>query len=656
MKFAKILIAALAVAMVGCNNTDDNYTPTPELIKVCVDAGTSADTSADTRTEFNGTETTWAAGDQIRVAAFDVTNDAYLTEAVLTTQSTAIAGTFTGEVTEAQYEKIPRGSTYNYVAAYPSSAVIARDGKSVSFAVPATYTATPNSLNGHLFDFMVAAAADCASIAVTNPTNEYPTFGFEHVLAFLEITLTGNDPIKTVKVEAPATICGTVSVDPKGDLTPSVSGGANTITVTLDDTLDADEKLYVPVIPGIEHSGALTITLTCKNGNVHTITKTLNGKTFNRGKVTKVNGIGYAMADDCIALGEVRSYVENNANDAVKDVNGLQVSATLTDNTLKTDEITFYWSASANGAGTAISGTKSVSGQTVTLTAANTDWSDKDIYVWAEVNHNGNLKTTARKQVYVIGEGDVLTTSVYTSYSKYLSGNVSEANGLDAYTIYDAGYSLAKNVPSRIPSSVSSSPTGTLSGQALGEHILSGTATIGGIGGKTFTRTDKVHITGLPYEVSTTFSSLPSGWQGGNYKFKGSGADSSSALRLQGNDKTTQSKNGWIVLPTFYIPQSKSIDVTTTVTNYLYSSLINSTGTIYAAASSGSSPNNSSGGKNKKCRLDYYGQATFDNDQFDFTLSPSNTYVAVYTNNFSTKNGTFVAIYFTVKNVSVKYR
>ena len=56
MKFAKILIAALAVAMVGCNNTDDNYTPTPELIKVCVDAGTSADTSADTRTEFNGTE------------------------------------------------------------------------------------------------------------------------------------------------------------------------------------------------------------------------------------------------------------------------------------------------------------------------------------------------------------------------------------------------------------------------------------------------------------------------------------------------------------------------------------------------------------------------------------------------------------------------
>ena len=574
MKFAKILIAALAVAFVGCNHSEDDYTPAPAGIKVRVEAGTSS----STRTEFDGTQTTWSVGDKINVAAFNVDGADKLTEAVLTTQSSAVEAIFDGTITEGQYNKIPRGETYDYVAAYPSSAVIAQDGKSVSFAVPASYTATPNSLNGHLFDFMVATATDCASIAVTDAATDYPAFGFEHVLAFLEITLTGNDPIQTVKVTAPAAICGTVSVDPKGDLTPSVSDGSNTITVNINGTLDKDEKLYIPVIPGIAHDGTLTITLTCKNGNTHTITKTLNGKTFVCGKVTKVNGIGYTAGEDCIALDDVSSYVEGKNNASVNDVNGILASVTLTEYApiANKDEVTFYWSESATGAGTAINGTKSVSGNTVTITATNTAWNDMEIYVWAEVNHNGNVKTTGRKVVYVIGSGDVLTTSAYTSYSKYLSKEVSAANECDPYTIYKSKYALAKNVPERlITKAVSSTLDGNdLAGsgddrgyRSLGEHTLKGEVTIGS---RTFTREDKVYITGLPYNTKgANMYTVQNDWTTSG----ASGYKDNNYLNL-GNMGTNGDS---YVYRNFYIPAN--INVSTTYKIYVESGFIRTTGT-----------------------------------------------------------------------------
>lgn len=575
MKFAKILIAVLAVAFVGCNHSDDDYTPAPAGIKVRVEAGTSS----GTRTEFDGTQTTWSNGDKINVAAYNVGGAEKLTEAVLTTQSSAAEALFEGTITEGQYNKIPRGETYDYVAAYPSSAVIAQDGKSVSFAVPASYTATPNSLNGHLFDFMVATADDCASIAVTDAASEYPAFGFKHVLAFLEITLTGNDPIQTVKVEAPAEICGTVSVDPKGDLTPSVSGGSNTIIVTINGTLDNGEKLYIPVIPGIAHNGTLTITLTCKNGNIHTITKTLNGKTFVCGKVTKVNGIGYALGEECIAMDDVSSYVEGKNYASVTDVNGILASVTLTEYApiANKDEVTFYWSESATGAGTAITGTKSVSGNTVTITATNTAWNDKDIYVWAEVNHNGNVKTTGRKAVYVIGSGDVLTTSAYTSYSKYVSEGASAANSCDPYTIYNVDYTLVKNVPNRIEGEVETilyypsedkDPWYGASGNASvsltgnGKYSIEGKITIGN---RDFVKATTMHITGLPYSVDISTSSnakddyfvTKMGWinNGGSWY-------TALDYYLQ-----QQQSSDYVISPEFHIPSS-SLAVTTSVSAF----------------------------------------------------------------------------------------
>lgn len=596
MKFAKILIAALAIAFVGCNHSDDDYTPAPAGIKVRVEAGTSE----GTRTEFDGTQTTWSAGDKINVAAYNVGGAEKLTEAVLTTQSSAAEALFEGTITEGQYNKIPRGETYDYVAAYPSSAVIAQNGKSVSFAVPASYTATPNSLNGHLFDFMVATADDCASIAVTDAASEYPAFGFKHVLAFLEITLTGNDPIQTVKVDAPAEICGTVSVNPKGDLTPSVSGGSKTITVTINGTLDNGEKLYIPVIPGIAHNGTLTITLTCKNGNTHTITKTLNGKTFVCGKVTKVNGIGYALGEECIAMDDVSSYVEGKNYASVTDVNGILASVTLTEYApiANKDEVTFYWSESATGAGTAIDGTKSVSGNTVTITATNsTDWNDKEIYVWAKVNHNGNEKTTGRKAVYVIGSGDVLTTSAYTSYSIYDDSNLGadSANNCDPYTIYNVDYTLVKNVPSRIKGEVKTSivyKTGTtanVSGnvgnvKTAGEYPVKGTITIGN---QTITKETPVYITGLPYSVDcrnvsygdagwTTTGTVENldnfGWQTRKYYWL--------------SKWTNTQKTGSLFSPTFYTPDEINVTYTAKM-GYFTLGSVGGSATVYSGITTG---------------------------------------------------------------------
>ena len=569
IKFAKILIAALAVAFVGCNHSDDDYTPAPAGIKVRVEAGTSS----STRTEFNGTQTTWSVRDEINVAAFNVGGAEKLTEAVLTTQSSAVEAIFDGTITEGQYNKIPRGETYDYVAAYPSSAEIAQDGKSVSFAVPASYTATPNSLNGHLFDFMVATATNCASIAVTDAATDYPEFGFEHVLAFLEITLTGNDPIQTVKVTAPAAICGTVSVDPtKDDLTPTVSGGSNTINVNINGTLNNGEKLYVPVIPGVEHTGDLTITLTCKNGDTHTITKTLNSKTFVRGQVTRVNGIGYTEG-----VLDVKSYVENNESGVVTDVNGLSVSATFENLAFDPSEVTFYWSASPDGEGSVIEDAKSVNGNTATLSTANSEWNDKDIYVWAVVNRSGNeIASTARTPIYIIGSGDVLTSSAYTSYSKYIDPNAGAevANTYNAYTIYDVKYKEnKKNVPEpdrvileKFKTTVTF-PNGTEANVTtyedlqnltlVGAYLIKGEITIGG---KRFTAERTVYITGLPYSIDfynkgKGSMDIPNnaGWTCTNMGYVNTG--------LTKKFRSTES-DAWISKE-FYLPNSSSITIST---------------------------------------------------------------------------------------------
>ena len=599
MKFAKILIAALAVAMVGCNNTDDNYTPTPELIKVCVDAGTSADTSADTRTEFNGTETTWAAGDQIRVAAFDVTNDAYLTEAVLTTQSTAIAGTFTGEVTEAQYEKIPRGSTYNYVAAYPSSAVIARDGKSVSFAVPATYTATPNSLNGHLFDFMVAAASDCASIAVTNPTNEYPTFGFEHVLGFFEISLAAEKPIKKVKISTPEgiNIAGTVAVSDFENLTPAeVTNGSTVIEFTLGSSAQEGDKLYVPFIP-FTLNGDIVVILTDETGNTHEIVKTVN-REFKRGTVVKIGKVGFHE----ISITDRQTYVlKNNAGNFHSNPYGAQFVAKTN---FDVEAVTFYAGSQDKSDKTPLTDATyyktTKSGRTYTL---NVDLSSASMtyegYVWAETTINGKVHSTEPVDVLIPGNVSV-SVSAQTSYSWYENDDVATANAKDRLTIYDpkadvtisnANYVKTLTLSQSGPASdkisgekVKSVAFGDKNSQALGSYTYNASAVVGE---RTFSNAKTVYVTGLPYSVDcknvgysdagwTTTGTVENfdkfGWQTRKYYW----------LSKWTNTQLT----GSLFSPTFYTPAETNVTYTANM-GYFTLGSVDGSATVYSGITTG---------------------------------------------------------------------
>ncbi len=269
-----------------------------------------------------------------------------------------------------------------------------------------------------------------------------------------------------------------------------------------------------------------------------------------------------------------------------------------------------------------------------------------------------------------------LSADIYTSYTRYAAGNVAAANALNGSTIYFENVAIGGANPA----------TDNMGGRYDIPYVESGvvcnnarTPLSNGTTSTTYTCTaasqwgeynaqvyvkfannkivtssyPNVHVTGLPYDVPTTFSTLPSGWSGGNLVYKGydiSSGDVRTYLRLEGKEKEDQSKNGWVVLPIFDVPSL--INVTTLVDNYLYSSS-SYKGYIYAAASSGSYSSSSSNGVQKKGALSFAGQATFTTDSFELTLSSSNPYVTVYANKFG---GTIGVTYFTIKSISVKYR
>ncbi len=155
-----------------------------------------------------------------------------------------------------------------------------------------------------------------------------------------------------------------------------------------------------------------------------------------------------------------------------------------------------------------------------------------------------------------------VSASAYTSYNKYLAGEIDAANSCDGSTIYGmkAAPSITdalQNNPNYTQSSAltldgNAVSAGDAESQSWAAHTLNASYTFDGV---TMNGSETYHVTGLPYNISFKDNRKPSGWEMNN--------DGNSYGFL-----TLKIKEAYLLTPIFYIPNI--ILTKATLTAYAY--------------------------------------------------------------------------------------
>lgn len=208
-----------------------------------------------------------------------------------------------------------------------------------------------------------------------------------------------------------------------------------------------------------------------------------------------------------------------------------------------------------------------------------------------------------------------VNTGAYTSYSKYVSGDVSRANSCDAGTIYNlqsvtpaisASLLNNENYKSTVSKSVSldnsSTSSETATDQSWGSHTVTASYTFAGT---TCSDNHTLHITGLPYTIRTD-DATPTGWTTSN----------TAKIGVAGDYMCMKNSDAYAISPKFYAPENVNVEVTANA--YAYKGTSGSySPVIYFSASS--TAQKSGTGKTVSVRSDYPVSATFNN--YSATLS-----------------------------------
>ena len=155
-----------------------------------------------------------------------------------------------------------------------------------------------------------------------------------------------------------------------------------------------------------------------------------------------------------------------------------------------------------------------------------------------------------------------VSATAYTSYNKYLAGEIDAANSCDGSTIYGmkAAPSITdalQNNPNYTQSSAltldgNAVSAGNAESQSWAAHTLNASYTFDGV---TESGSETYHVTGLPYNISFKDNRKPSGWEMNN--------DGNSYGFL-----TLKIKEAYLLTPIFYIPNI--ILTKATLTAYAY--------------------------------------------------------------------------------------
>lgn len=507
MKKINIILAALAVAAVSsCSYEEHGLTPevdgpqpAEELVPLCISTGDM------TKTSLQGSTVNWTSDDEI--AVFDNVN--YPNKFTIT----SVDGSY------AVFEGLVSVGTTDFYAVYPYSSAKSIDASNITVTLPAAQTSAAGTF----------AEEHNISVArgVKVPGEEsVEGIRFDNVCGLIRFTVPQRiAAVKNVVFKAEnRSLAGDLVISKDGLKVESVSNGTNSVSMSGD--FAAGSTFYFVVSPG-EVNG-FSITVTAQNGATYS-------------KVSSKSFIVEAAAMK--NLGEIDFKAEPGAKAEHTYSNGTLTGTmiTLTPG-LPAGMEAYVQNLTAtmtkNGVEYRKISKSSASATEVMEVADGMTYIPQGEYVVEYTYTLNGVPETKTVNVTVPAPTFTVSASAYTSYSKYLDGNISAANNCAPETIYDIKCSVSISddvlkqlemsscaVTLKCPSGSEISLSGSVNKKAgsflstsqynvseWGAYALSSVVTFDGVTKSCSPKT--LHITGLPYRAAPPTNSGAHPWAG----------------------------------------------------------------------------------------------------------------------------------------------
>lgn len=490
----------------------DSVQPAPELVPLSISTGTQ------TKTVLSGTTVNWTADDQI--AVFDDLHYLNRFDAVSVSGSSAV---FEGKVA---------ARTTDFYAVYPYASAVRTDGDNLYVTLPSEQTSK------------IGSFADDHNISIahgqkTVDADVVEGLVFRNVCSLIKFTLPDKlSRISEVSFTASnRLLAGDLTIS-KSDYGVGVKSGSN--TVKMKGSFGAGSTFFFVVAPG-DISG-FSITVTAENGANYSKTSSKNFSA-EAGKIKDLGVIEFSV--------EPRVWAEHTYPSGKLSGTSVMLDLGLPPGMEEyVDRVEAYVQKPGYGnvyRSVALEASRGEVKPSVEMKVPyGNSYMQRGEYV-AHITYYMNGKTIGRDVAFTVPAPDIyVTASAYTSYSKYSSGYVSEANSCNAETIYDIRCSvnvsddllssfglsgcvvtlkksgveniLNRNANGEIVDKLYRSnffELASLSGQAWGEYQLTAKVTFDGI-----TRSSPpvtLHITGLPYTASPPSNGGAHPWSGSAY-------------------------------------------------------------------------------------------------------------------------------------------
>lgn len=515
MKKINIILAALAVAAVSsCSYEEHGLTPevngpqpAEELVPLCISTGDM------TKTSLQGSTVNWTSDDEI--AVFDNVN--YPNKFTIT----SVDGS------DAVFEGLVSVGTTDFYAVYPYSSAKSIDASNITVTLPAAQTSAAGT-------FAEEHNISVASGVKVPGEESVEGIRFDNVCGLIRFTVPQRiAAVKNVVFQAEnRSLAGDLIIS-KDDLkVESVANGTNSVSMSGD--FAAGSTFYFVVAPG-EVNG-FSITVTAQNGATYS---KVSSKSFTVKAAAMKN------------LGEIDFKAEPGAKAEHTYSNGILTGTmvTLTPG-LPAGMEAYVQNLTAtmtkNGVEYRKISKSSASATEVMEVADGMTYIPQGEYVVEYTYTLNGVPETKTVNVTVPAPTFTVSASAYTSYSKYLEGNISAANNCAPETIYDikCSVSISDDVLKQLemsscavtlkrPSGSEISLSGSVNKKAgsflstsqynvseWGAYALSSSVTFDGV---TESCAPKIlHITGLPYRAAPPTNGGSHPWAGSANKWESS--------------------------------------------------------------------------------------------------------------------------------------
>lgn len=494
MKKINLVLAVLAFfAAASCSHEEynsiiDKETAGPADVLVPL----SLSTGEMTKTSLAGGSVNWTADDEI--AVFDIVNYANIFSATSVAGSSAVFEGFVGE------------GTTDFYAVYPYTLAKSADASSIIVTLPAGQTSADGT-------FAEEHNISVAHGVKTVGEESVDGINFKNVCGLIQFTVPQRiAAVKSVSFKAENRgLAGDLSIS-KSDLkVTEVANGSNTVKMTGD--FAAGSTFYFVVAPG-EVNG-FSITVTAQNGATYSKTSA-KSFTVEAGAMKNLGVIDFKAEPAAVA----EHIYENGVLSGTKVTLTLGVPAGM-------EAYVENLTASMTKDGVeyrSISKTSAAASEVMAIANGKTYVPQGDYAIEYTYTLNG-VAETKTVNVTVPAPEFTVSASAYTSYSKYLEGDVTAANSCAPESMYDikCSVSISDDVLNQLEMSSCAvtlkQPSGSeisLSGSAnkkastylstsqynvseWGAYTLSSVVTFDGVTKSCPPKT--LHITGLPFNT-----------------------------------------------------------------------------------------------------------------------------------------------------------